>query len=268
MGTGAKSHTFPIINVRKVTLEVLGRGTAARYNRTEDHLASPRRPRNSLISRSNPVRDLVSQKQRAAEVVREKQRVQQLKSDLPAIIEDRVGQQMQKLETKLITDFREIGQKAMEQSTAVLSEQLNGRIDTLEQVSKLQSKTIASLRDSSQIAEQKVSSVVSQIERSLASAVPGGFELEPPAFPPLPPIEGTSSPGRVHPQFLIPEPVEVVLSEPEDISEFTGRNGFCPKCTSTDVRRANRKGVFEEFLRLFFIAPFRCRACRHKFYRF
>lgn len=230
-------------------------------------MASPRRSRN-LLSRSNPIRDLVSQKQRAAEVLRERQRVQQLKSDLPSIIEDRVGQQIQKLETKLLTDFKEIGQKAMEQSTAALSEQLNERIDTLEQVSRLQTKTIANLRDSSQIAEQKVSSVVTQIERSLAGAVPGGFELEPPAFAPLPAIEATSSVGGVHPQFLIPEPVEIVVSEPADISEFTGKNGFCPNCTSTDVRRANRKGLVEEFLRLFFIAPFRCRACRHKFYRF
>jgi len=43
---------------------------------------------------------------------------------------------------------------------------------------------------------------------------------------------------------------------------------FCPKCTSTSIRRATRSGLWEEFLRLFFIAPFRCRACRHKFYRF
>ena len=248
---------------------MLRRSLTARYNRTEELLASPRRSRNSSVTRSNPVRDLVSQKQRAAEVVREKQRVQQLKSELPSIIEKGVGQQIQKLETKLITDFKEIGKKAIEQSTAALSEQLNDRIDTLEQVSKLQSSTIASLRDSSQIAEQKVSSVVSQIEQSLARAVPGGFELEPPAFAPLPPVEATAGMMKaIHPQFLIPEPVEVVVSEPEDISEFTGKNGFCPNCTSTDVRRANRKGVFEEFLRLFFIAPFRCRACRHKFYRF
>jgi len=235
-------------------------------------LAPPRRQRNSSLQRSNPIRDLVSQKQRTAELVRERQRVQQLKSDLPSIIEDRVGQQIQKLETKLLTDFKEMGQKAIEQSTAVLSEQLNERIDTLEKVSKLQTKTIAKLRDSSQIAEQKVSAVVSQIERSLAGAVPGGFELEPPAYESVPaaaaPVAALNGNAGIHPQFLIPEPVEIVVAEPDDISEIMGKYGFCPNCTSTDVRRANRKGLFEEFLRLFFIAPFRCRACRHKFYRF
>jgi hypothetical protein len=241
--------------------ESLGQRGPSGYNRIEDSLAL-RRPRATSLQRQNPLRDMVSQqRQRALETTRERQRIQQLKSDLPSIIEDRVGQQIQKLETKLLTDFKEIGQKAIEQSTQALSEQLNGRIDTLEKVSKIQSKTIQNLRDSSKIADQKVSAVVTQIERSLAGAVPGGFELEPPAFEPLPVGVG------IHPQFQLP-PVEVVVADPVDIDEIIGKYGFCPNCTSTDVRRANRKGMFEEFLRLFFIAPFRCRACRHKFYRF
>ena len=41
---------------------------------------------------------------------------------------------------------------------------------------------------------------------------------------------------------------------------------FCPKCTSTNVRLATRSGAFQECLRLFWIVPFRCRACRHKFF--
>jgi hypothetical protein len=74
--------------------------------------------------------------------------------------------------------------------------------------------------------------------------------------------------GGIHPQFL-PEPeAEIVKADSMDVSEIVGKNGFCPSCTSTDVRRAVRRGMFEEFLRLFSIAPFRCRACRHKFYRF
>jgi hypothetical protein len=194
--------------------------------------------------------------------------MQQLQSDLPSIIEGRVGQQIQKLETKLLTDFKELGQKAIEQSTAVLGEQLNDRIDTLEHVSKLQTKTISTLRDSSRIADQKVSAVVSQIEQSLADTVPGGFVLEPPAYRPSSSRSeiGASS---VHPQFQIPrEPVEMVVAGSMNMTQLVGKYGFCPHCTSTDIRRANRKGMFEGFLRLFFIAPFRCRACRRKFYRF
>ena len=231
-------------------------------------MASPRRPQNQSLQKSNPLRNLVSQKQRASEIVREKQRMQQLKSDLPSIIEGRVGQQIQKLETKLLTDFKEFGQKAIEQSTAVLGEQLNDRIATLEHVSNLQTKTISTLRDSSRIADQKIGAVASQIEKSLDDAVPGGFVLEPPAYR-SPSSRSDIDAPRVHPQFQIPpKPVELVVAGSMNITEIAGKYGFCPHCTSTDVRRANRKGMFEGLLRLFFIAPFRCRACRHKFYRF
>ena len=114
-----------------------------------------------------------------------------------------------------------------------------------------------------QRAEQKVSAVVNEMEKSLAGAVPG-FKLDPPAYPPLP-----AAPPLAHPQFQLTEPsTEMVRTESQEMSGLAGKLGFCPNCTSTNVRRANRQGLFEEFLRLFFVAPFRCRACRHKFYRF
>lgn len=231
-------------------------------------MASPRRTQNQSIQKSNPLRNLVSQKQQASEIVREKQRMQQLKSNLPSIIEGRVDRQIQQLETKLLTDFKELGKKAIEQSTAVLGDQLNDRIDTLKHVSKLQTKTISTLRDSSRIADQKIGSVVSQIEKSLSDAVPGGFVLEPPTYRSRSSRSEISA-HRIHPQFQIsPEPVEMVVAGSMSITETVGRYSFCPHCTSTDIRRANRKGLFEGFLRLFFIAPFRCRSCRRKFYRF
>jgi hypothetical protein len=306
---------------------------APSYNRSEDSLATTRRPRNlPPATKPNPLRDLVTQKSRASEAVRERRRVQELKSELPSIIQERVGEQIQKLENRLLTEVKEIGQKAIEESTAAISEQLSGRIETLEKVSEMQTQTLATLRDSSEIAERKVSQVVDQIEKSLASVVPG-FELEPRKLPPEPEKPAptthqptvipsaarvvTISPGIIehparihapadpdpepeylplaiqrlkmpkmppmaiadrfdfsnvgvsetHPQFL-PKPAEIVKAEPADISEIVGKYGFCPNCTSTDVRRAYRRGLFEEFLRLFFIAPFRCRSCLHKFYRF
>lgn len=272
-------------------------------------MPTPRRPRNLPAARPNPLRDLVTQKTRAAEAIRERRRVQELKSELPSIIQDRVGEQIQKLETKLLSEVKELSQRTIEESTTAISNQLSGRIETLEKVSQLQTETLESLRDSSQIAERKVSDIVDHIERSLASAVPG-FALDPPAHPPLPPI---ANPGRsqqpmpaepvngalhaidppmmlqmppmpvgdrlkftsvalttsgVHPQFQPEPPMDIIEADPLDIEEVVGRFGFCPNCTSVDVRRANRKGVFETFLRLFSIAPFRCRACRHRFYRF
>jgi hypothetical protein len=212
------------------------------------HLRSTRLPR-----RANPLRELAAEQRRAAEAVRERERAEQLRAELPSLIENRVGEHLQKLESKLLKDFREMGQKAMDESTAVLSEQLGDRIDTLEQISAIQSRTIGTLRDSSEAADQKVTAVVNSIERSLSAAVPGGFELEAPKYP----------------QIAEPAPASetaLIRSEPEDAEEL-GKCVFCPKCTSTNVRRAFRKGMWEEFLRVFSLGPFRCRACRHKFYR-
>jgi ribosomal protein L37AE/L43A len=201
--------------------------------------------------RYNPLRELVSDQNRRAEAARTRERAEKLKADLPSIIEDQVGEHIQKLESKLLSDFKRMGQQAIDESTAIIGDQLSERIETLERISSIQSRTIVNLRDSSKIAEEKVSSVVNSIEKTLADAVPG-FHLE-------------ASP---HATPQIESHTEVIKAEPRDVEEFRGKYGFCPNCTSTNVRRAYRHGIWEEFLRLFFIAPFRCRACRHKFYRF
>ena len=220
-----------------------------------------RNPRSTQGRRPNPLSDLVAEKKRSAEMARARQRAAQLSANLPDIINEQVGERIQKLENKLLKDFQQLGQRAIEESTNVLNETLNGRIETLEQISAIQSKTIVNLRDSSKIADQKVSTVVNSIEKTLSAAVPG-FKLEASAF--STPLITSVGDGA------FPAPgAEMVKADSRDLEEVRlGRNGYCPKCTSTQVRRANRSGIWEEFLRLFFLAPFRCRACRHKFYRF
>jgi len=210
-----------------------------------------RRNQRNTPRRSNPLRELVTDPKRA-ELVRSRERAEKLKANLPSLIEDQVGEHIQKLESKLLKDFKQMGQKAIEESTAVLNEQLSGRIETLEQISSIQSRTIVNLRDSSKVADQKVSSVVNTIEKTLSDAIPG-FRLEASQYA-IPQINAAAA--------------EVIKADPRDLEELKGKNGFCPNCTSTNVRRAYRQGLWEEFLRLFFIAPFRCRSCRHKFYRF
>lgn len=205
-----------------------------------------------IARRPNPLRDLVTEKNRAADIARSRQRAANIGAELPSIIENQVGEQIQKLETKLLKDFKQMGERAISESTSVLNDQFSDRLQTLEQISELQSKTIVRLRDSSKIADEKVSTVVNSIERTLAVAVPG-FKLEPSTF---------ATP------LLDPFVTAVVKAPPREVETIKGQNGYCPKCTSTDVRRAYRTGVWEEFLRLFFIAPFRCRSCRHKFYKF
>jgi hypothetical protein len=180
------------------------------------------------------------------------QRVEELQAKLPDMIENQVGQQIQKLEDKLVKEFQDLGQKVVEESTAIIESQLNQRIETLEQISSIQTSTLGDLRDSSREADAKVSTVVNSIERTLASAVPG-FRLEPSAFS--------------QPQLHAPAG-GIVKAEPAEVEEIKGKYGFCPYCTSTNIRRANRSGLWEEMLRLFFIAPFRCRSCRKKFYKF
>jgi hypothetical protein len=224
---------------------------SAGYNSQRTLISMRRSQRNTPGRRLNPLREMVTDQKRAAEAVRTRERAERLKANLPALIEDQVGEHLQKLETKLLKDFKQMGQKALDESTAVLSEQLSDRIDTLEQISSIQSKTIVNLRDSSKAADQKVSSVVNSIERTLAEAVPG-FRLE----------------ASQYAQPQIEAETEVIKADPRELEELKGKYGFCPNCTSTNVRRAYRHGLWEEFLRLFFIAPFRCRACRHKFYRF
>jgi hypothetical protein len=211
-----------------------------------------RNQRNAPSRRANPLRDMVADQKRAAEALRARERAQQLKANLPSLIEDRVGEHIQKLESKLLKDFKQMGQRAIEESTAVLNEQLSDRIETLEQISSIQSQTIVNLRDSSKAAEEKVSSVVNSIEKTLSGAVPG-FRLEASHYA-QPQIEEAQT--------------ALIRSDALELEDVKGKYGFCPNCTSTNVRRAYRKGLWEEFLRLFFIAPFRCRACRHKFYRF
>ncbi len=209
--------------------------------------------------RPNPLRELIAEKQRASELTSSRFRVERLQQDLPAMISEQVGAHMERLESKLVEEFKELGQRAVEQSAAAITEQLAERIETLEQISAIQSKTLVNLKNTTKVAEQKVSRAVNSIERTLADNVPGGFALEPPP-------QGTPAmPSRI--QFV----QDVVKADTRELQEIDGedvRYVFCPNCTSTKVRRAYRHGLWEEFLRLFFIAPFRCRACRHKFYRF
>lgn len=215
-----------------------------------------RRPRNSSGRPSSPLRDVLHERSRAEAAARARARERgERDGDLSSIIEEQVGEQIEKLENKLVDSFREMGQRVVDQSTDALTNQLDGRISELEEISALQTETINQLRDTSRAAEQRVSGVVNNIERALSDAVPG-FRLEPPSHLP-PQIDATAEERQ-----LVKAPRREIIEDGKYPSHY------CPKCTSTSVRRTARSGMWEEFLRLFFIAPFRCRACRHKFYRF
>jgi hypothetical protein len=42
----------------------------------------------------------------------------------------------------------------------------------------------------------------------------------------------------------------------------------CPKCGSTDVRRAKSEGFLVSLFQMFGRWPFRCRSCRIRFFRY
>jgi len=46
------------------------------------------------------------------------------------------------------------------------------------------------------------------------------------------------------------------------------RSNACPKCRSDATKRAHRQGLRERLLSLFFVYPYRCRKCGHRFVRF
>ena len=75
-----------------------------------------------------------------------------------------LAEHFQKLEDRLLKDFQEMGQKAIEESTAAISDQLNERIETLEEISALQSETITHLRDTSIMADRKVTSMLGRLK--------------------------------------------------------------------------------------------------------
>lgn len=203
--------------------------------------------------RTDLLRELPDQPERS--LVRARSRAGESIDHIPSLIENHVEEQFDRLESKIIGDFRQIGQQVIEKSTAVITNQLADRIDTLEKISTMQREALVKLQRTSSVTEARVHSAVDSIGYTLSGAGPGGFRLEQTA-------------NVLHAVPSANEAVKFINPENAEVEEAAGKIGYCPKCTSINVRRATRSGFFEQFLRLFFIAPFRCRACRHKFYRF
>src|SRR5690242_13029647 len=61
---------------------------------------------------------------------------------------------------------------------------------------------------------------------------------------------------------LLPRPV------PPDNRDVVAETKICPRCGWSNIRPSPRRGLIDGFMALFFLAPFRCRNCRHRFYRF
>jgi hypothetical protein len=53
----------------------------------------------------------------------------------------------------------------------------------------------------------------------------------------------------------------------EDVERPEPRRFHCPKCGSSDVRRARSEGMLSAVMQMFGQWPFRCRSCRSRFFR-
>jgi CheY-like chemotaxis protein len=77
---------------------------------------------------------------------------------------------------------------------------------------------------------------------------------------------GTSSPkpnpGTETKCCKTPSKVDNLYTEMEEESRLV-----CPKCGWKHVRPSPRRGIFDGLMRVFYLAPFRCRKCRLRFYR-
>ncbi len=126
--------------------------------------------------RPNPLRELLADQERS--LARTPVHGENLTARIPSLIEDHVEEQFDRLESKLINDFRQLGQQVIEESTAAITNQLGDRIDSLEKISAMQGETLTNLQRTTRVTEARVHSAVDSIEQTLAGAVPGGFQLQ------------------------------------------------------------------------------------------
>ena len=146
-----------------------------------------------------------------------------------SLIEQQVGRQFQQFELELLRNFQRVTEHIAQENARALADQIENRLQTLENISARQSAMLARLSAPGQLA--------------------GAPALETAAVPDS--ADGT-----------------VIVDEPARVNAIEYPSLYCPRCMGRHIRRANRANLFEECLRLLGIAPFRCRACRHKFYRF
>ncbi|MGE3537747.1 MAG: PilZ domain-containing protein [Candidatus Tectimicrobiota bacterium] len=117
---------------------------------------------------------------------------------------------------------------------------------------------------------------------SLAQASSGSVEPEsstchipPPALAPLTPArvllstpERPSSSALRNPAPPPPEPVPVPSKKSGGTRQHEHLPLQCPRCRKTFVQRSHRRGFTERLLSCFYVYPFRCQVCNHRFRAF
>lgn len=162
-----------------------------------------------------------------------------LASDVDGLIRNHVERRMATLERNLVRELAAQGQITADNAASALSEEIERRVGSLERNAAVQLRELSKLQESSDAAESHIDSAAVAIQRILGSAV------------------------------LLPPATRIITRQIATRDNALARSRYCcPNCSSGDICAAARSGFCEGFLRLFFIQPFRCRACSHGFFRF
>jgi hypothetical protein len=154
-----------------------------------------------------------------------------------SLVEQQVGRQFAQFEIELLKNFQRVTEHIAQENARALADQLENRILMLESISARQAALLARLSAPGQLAGSPASSPESQSATSEDKTMPDSAGV---AFGP---------------------------DERARLTAVEYPSLHCPRCTSRHIRRATRTNFLEQSMRLFGLAPFRCRSCRHKFYR-
>jgi hypothetical protein len=149
-----------------------------------------------------------------------------------SLVEQQVGRHFEQFEIALLKNFQRVTEHIAQENARALADQLESRLQMLESISARQSAILARLSAPGQLAGAPMAATTREAEDQPEPA--GG-------------ISGPDEPSR------------------SNVVEYPSLH--CPRCTSRHIRRASRTNFFEQCMRLLGMAPFRCRSCRHKFYR-
>ena len=154
-----------------------------------------------------------------------------------SLIEQQVGRQFAQFEIELLKNFQRVTEHIAQENARALADQMENRLRMLESISAGQSAILARLSVPGQLAGAPLDPPATQVAAAEDQSMSDSSGMTP----------SMDDPGRVN-------AVEYPFLH-------------CPRCTSRHIRRASRANFLEQSMRLFGLAPFRCRSCRHKFYR-
>jgi hypothetical protein len=198
-----------------------------------------------------PARTAIDDRESRLSERRTQRRPRPPEADLAALVQRQVDAQMEVLGRKLTEDIALRGQEVVNQTVTAVAKKLESRVEAVERDATQQLRELSKLQESTGVMANQIDAAANAVQRSLGAVAPPAAIAPPPA---------TSLWG---PSLLpaAPSPRSVERRSPNR------KQYVCPHCKSADLRPSEREGLYEEFLRLFFIKPLRCRRCLRRYFR-